>query len=562
MRIVFTYHEYKVTMKFYDTRLVIKSTLLLALSLFVISACHAASDTGSTPKVSVIKIVPTAQEPVTKTGPHPQETRANSFQPTLEAPTVTTSVPQQVLDACEIESQTAAMRPDQVPDWSKIGLSTCYDLTLDLDIKENSFQGSAKITFTNLTGVELADLVLRTYPNANLIYDGTLTLTSAIVDGSQVKPQVFLSDNTAVRLPLNAHLSVGETAVIDLEFTGRYTFNFGDQFGVYGIFNYVNEEQVLTLANWYPLLAPWIEGSWDVDSVIGIGDAVVSQTSLYKVRLTAPSTGSIVSLEEVDDHNQWEFVSGPVRDFTILASPNFILREAQVGDVYIRHWGLSDGEARWDEALQATIDSLTLFNERYGPYPYRELDAVAVPLTLAAGVEYPGIFLIDDSQYEIDEQSPFLLAIVVSHEVAHQWWYGVVGNDVLRDPWQDEALATFSSLFYQQEYQTRFYEGTVRFYQERVSDVEQQSKDTAIDQPLRAFIDRPGEYSPIVYTKGALFFVELREMLGDQIFFNALQAYYSLNKYQIATPEELLDAFETACECELDNFYTEWGLIE
>lgn len=453
----------------------------------------------------------------------------------------------------------------QLPDWESLDLSTCYDLTLVLDLEADGYSGAARITYTNRTGGELGEVVLRTYPNAERIYAGRLEISAAAVNGEVVDPQAFLPDRTAVRLPLVDTLADGDSATIELEFGGQFTRNFGE-FGAYGVFNYVSAEEVLTLANWYPMVAPWRDGEWDADPVIGIGDAVVSETALYKVNVTAPAgwqvitTGSSILQEQINGQTRETFVSGPARDFVLSASPNFVLREAHADGVLIRHWGLEEGEERWDEALQATVDALALFNQRFGPYPYEELDVVQVPLQIAAGVEYPGVFLIEDSQYEINTESPFFLGIVISHEAAHQWWYGVVGNDVLDDPWQDEALATFSSLLYQQEHQPDIYPGTLRFYRARVSELGTAPNDAAVDQPLEAFRRRPELYSPVVYTKGALFFVELRERLGDEAFFGALQSYYSANKFQIAQPSELLSAFESVCSCELDEFFAEWGI--
>jgi hypothetical protein len=468
--------------------------------------------------------------------------------------------------ACPFQDQSAALLLEEIPDWQSLMLSTCYDLDLALAPGEENYHGSGRIMFTNNTGSQLSDLVFRTYPNSDLIYGGELLVNSALVNGEPVSSEVFLSDRTAVRLRLREPLGRDDRVVVELEFTGTHPANFGASSRVYGVFNYVPAEQVLTLANWYPLLAPWRDGSWDVDAVIGIGDAVVSQTALFEVSITAPAgwqvvaTGSQVLEESLNGQTRRKFVSGPVRDFTISASPNFVLREARAGDVQVRHWGLPDGEERWNEALQSAVDALSLFAERYGPYPYAELDVVAVPLQLAAGVEYPGVVLMATSQYRENAESPFLLGIVVSHEVAHQWWYAVVGNDVLSDPWLDESLATFSSLLYQQVYQPRYYPGTLRFYQNRVSELEAEANSTEINQPLSAFQNRPGEYSPVVYTKGALFFVELRERLGDEAFFEGMQSYYGENRYEIALPAELLSAFETGCSCQLHDFYAEWGL--
>ncbi|HEX6305007.1 MAG TPA: M1 family metallopeptidase [Anaerolineales bacterium] len=544
--------------------------LLLVASLHL-AACSLASSQGdsqsnfqpTSPASTQISPPSSPSQTLEQTNVSPGPGQAPTSQPSN--PTAIAPASPGVLAACSLQDQATAMMDAQIPDWGSLGLSTCYDLTLDLDLEPNGYSGAARITYTNLTGVALADLVLRTYPNAERIYAGRLEISAAGVNGEPVKMEVFLPDGTAVRLLLPDSLAAGDSAVIDLEFSGEFTRNFG-QFGAYGVFNYVSAEEVLTLANWYPMVAPWIDGDWDADAVIGIGDAVVSETSLYQVRVSAPAgwqivtTGSSILQEQIDGNMRETFVSGPARDFIVSASPNFVLSEARADGVLIRHWGLADGEDRWDEALQTTVNALTLFNQRFGIYPYTELDVVQVPLQLAAGVEYPGVFLIGDSQYEANAESPFLLGIVVSHEAAHQWWYGVVGNDVLDDPWQDEALATFSSLLYQQEHQPGVYPGTLRFYRERVSELDAAPNDAAVDQSLEAFRKRPELYSPIVYTKGALFFVELRDRLGDEAFFGALQAYYASNQYKIAAPGELLSAFESACSCELDEFYAEWGI--
>ena len=45
----------------------------------------------------------------------------------------------------------------------------------------------------------------------------------------------------------------------------------------------------------------------------------------------------------------------------------------------------------------------------------------------------------------------YLMDPLITHEVAHQWWYNVVGNNVIDDPWLDEALATYSYVIYLEE---------------------------------------------------------------------------------------------------------------
>jgi aminopeptidase N len=54
--------------------------------------------------------------------------------------------------------------------------------------------------------------------------------------------------------------------------------------------------------------------------------------------------------------------------------------------------------------------------------------------------------------------------------------------------------------------------------------------------------------------------VDLREKVGDEVFFEALQSYYAENRFGVAPPQALLGSFEEACACSLDEFYAEWGV--
>ena len=65
-------------------------------------------------------------------------------------------------------------------------------------------------------------------------------------------------------------------------------------------------------------------------------------------------------------------------------------------------------------------------------------------------------------------------------------------------------------------------------------------------------------YYQIVYVKGALFFAALRETVGDEMFFNALQDYFRKYKYGITSSEDLLDLFEEVSGMQLDDLYQEW----
>jgi hypothetical protein len=445
-------------------------------------------------------------------------------------------------------------------------INACYQLWLQINDDPREYDGKAVITYHNTSGEAVDELVFRLYPNADRIYGGNLEVTSATISGNLIQPEVFLEDETGLRLRLDEPIQPDETVLIELEFIGQLTNGFEDFPGTYGIFNYSQEDNVATYINWYPILALRDESGWRAEPVIGIGDAVVSEVGLYLVEVAAPDDlqivtgGSLIDQEVKEGVEISRFASGPVRDFPVIASPNFSLVQDEVDGVTVRHWGLPGGGEIWDAALQSSVDSLKVFNEAFGSYPYRELDIVVVPLQLAAGVEYPGLFLMRDDLYTDSQGGSFLLTTVISHETAHQWWYGLVGNDVIAHPWQDEALTTFSSLLYLEQFEPQVNRGTIEYFEQVKSDIDQELSNSDIGQPVAEFVQQPENYSPVVYSKGAVFFLELRRKIGDQAFFGALKDYFSKYQYKIAPPESLLEAFENSCQCELDDFYSEWGV--
>ena len=82
------------------------------------------------------------------------------------------------------------------------------------------------------------------------------------------------------------------------------------------------------------------------------------------------------------------------------------------------------------------------FSKIFGEYPYKTLTVVKTPFVYG-GMEYPNLVFVSDSVNSKEE-----LYKVVVHEIAHQWWYGIVGNNEYTYPWLDEALTEFSTILF------------------------------------------------------------------------------------------------------------------
>jgi aminopeptidase N len=213
--------------------------------------------------------------------------------------------------------------------------------------------------------------------------------------------------------------------------------------------------------------------------------------------------------------------------------------------------GHDEGGAR---ALDYASEALRLFNARIGAYPFAELDVVETP-TLAGGIEYPGLVVINSSYYEDGSNR---MEWVVAHEVLHQWWYSLVGNDQVDEPWLDEALSQYCTLLYFEErYEEDVADGLFEsVFQKPYERLQETGRDKPAGLPVAAYDS--SEYGPVVYQKGPLYFHELRQEVGEGPFWEILQTYFEQNRYRIATPEDWLAAVETVTGKEHRDLYEAW----
>jgi hypothetical protein len=436
---------------------------------------------------------------------------------------------------------------------------------VNLDYSGHAFKGYTRIDYTNTENESLDSLYFRLYPNLGQSYgNGRIIINPATVNGQQVETKLSLFDSIVeVRLP--APLAPGAKVQVDFETSGSVPVDFGggDLSSGYGMYNF--SQGVLALSNFYPMLAVYESGGWWLDPVYGFGDSVYSDAALYTVEvLTDPgmvvaTSGMWVSQQAVDGKLMQRYISGPARDFFIITSPDYQVTSRQVGGTTVNSYYLPKDAAGGAQALEAAASSLETFNSEFGPYPYTEYDIVEAPLNQPSGFELPAMGLIAERLYA-DLAAPDFNA-TIAHEVAHQWWYNVVGNDVFRAPWMDEALATYSSILYwEQVGGATAKEQALNYYQERYSQNTQNGWDAPVTSPMAYFQEsnRIKSYSPVVYAKGGLFFDELRRTIGDEAFFKAVQFYYGTHWFSIASTSELLSAFQTATEVKLDDLYQTW----
>jgi hypothetical protein len=427
---------------------------------------------------------------------------------------------------------------------------------IDLTIAEDLYHvtGQQEVRYTNMETVALDEVQFRLFPN---ILGGAMNVSELRVDGDSVTPQLDLNDSLLI-VPLASPLEPGQSKVIEMDFEVEVPQTVERNYGVQAYF-----EEVLALAHAYPMIAVYDDEGWNAEVPPQSGDVTYADASFYVVNITAPAevtvvpSGTVIERSQEGQTQELTVASGPARDFYLAASPRYEEVSDTFGEVTIRSYAPGGLEAGARAALEIAAESLELFNAKYPPYPYTELDIVGTP-TLAGGIEYPGLIVVTLPLYDLgsgDQRIRQSLEGVVAHEVAHQWYYNLVGDDQLDDPWLDEALAQYLTY----EYFTDQYgpggeagfRASLEARWERVNFAE-----IPIGLPVAEYDGQ--EYSAIVYGRGPLFFIALRDQMGEEAYNNFLREYTEQRSWGIATPEFLQSLAEENCTCDLDALFEEW----
>jgi aminopeptidase N len=257
-----------------------------------------------------------------------------------------------------------------------------------------------------------------------------------------------------------------------------------------------------------------------------------------------------------------EFAAENLRDFAIVGGRGMRSAERMVGDVMVRSVFMPDHDATGRRVLNEASDAVRVFSARFGQLPHKLVSMVDAPLVAGLGsAEFSGLGVIASAFY-VDFDSPAMrnvpeivreqrasledsMEFTVAHVVAQQWWGVAVGNNPERDPVLDESLANWSALLYYKEVHGEERAATALDDQLRgVYKVYRTfgGEDMAATRASREYRNF-FQYAAIVSSKGALMFVELHKLVGDERFFGALRSYYETNKFEIAELDDLRGAF-------------------
>ncbi len=434
-----------------------------------------------------------------------------------------------VLGSIGVPAAAAAM-PDGLPRTTVLGatqiqpgavnrtssrVTATYRATLDLDFGTRAIGVDSTATITNATGGPIDRVELNTIA-APL---GGLRMRGAWVDGMAATAAAKVTDQTIV-IPLGGVLPEGATTTVRVKYGATLRTSLS---GSSWLFTRANG-----IANLYRWL-PWVSRATPFsrpnhgDPFVTANSPFVRVTIRTDRKLVIASTGDRTSISA--DGLTQVFEARDVRDFTVTAAPDFRTRSTRVGDTTIRTYYRSGANAAL--ILDAAADAFRSMQTRLGDYPHPTFKVVQS--AGGYGMESPGLIWIP---YGVGSAN---LRYLVTHETAHQWFYGIVGNDQARQPFADEAAADFMA---------RFVLGL-----RRGSGCSTARLDRMIyDYSAACYYER-------IYIQGGNLIDDARKRMGSTRFWAALRGYVAANRYGLIGNVDLLEALDDGTSQDL------WSLL-
>ena len=279
-------------------------------------------------------------------------------------------------------------------------------------------RGTMRLALRNTGPRPLREVWLRTWPNAF----GSCSRPLATFEPS---PAESRAGCTAHLVSLDRAVAPGERTALNLKFAVTVP-NTLDRFG--------RDQRAAFLGNALPTLAVADRDGWRLPPYFDQGEAWFTLAADWRVTLDVPDGLTVAATGTETSPGVHE--ARAARDFMI-AIGRFRTKETRVGDITVRHFRFAgQPQSHAVRALRAARASLVAFQSWYGPYGRDELDVVQGPARVATGgiaMEYPELILTPPA------------GSAVAHEIAHQWWAFLMGNDPHREPFLDEGFAEFSA---------------------------------------------------------------------------------------------------------------------
>lgn len=431
---------------------------------------------------------------------------------------------------------------------------TFYEMEVYLDTNQNIIHGQTVLTTVNTSGQDIGELCFTVYPNAFAEKDKTPAPGGAYYAGFDEgwlkvswikingKETVFVAKGVNLTVILLEKIEPGQEIKVEMDWQARVpslAYRYGSRNGVF------------MLSNFYPALNVLGREGWHKAENYPFGDPFCFHSANYVVSLNIPEPYDIISTGvakqiEAGEKGRRKYIieAQNVRDFCLVVMYHYKEFGLSSKTADIRLYIPPSHEKNAEYILKEAASIIDFYSATFCSYPYAEFKIVFVPMQGFHGMEYSGLIFLQEDFLKPEfggERAEFILA----HEIAHQWWYGIVGNDQVREPWLDEGLANWSAYKYR-----------IKIKNEKLPP-HRLSKEVNLARELKEIYSRQ-DYYQTAYYGGEAFWWGLEEILGEDVVYNILRHYLAQYKYRIASTQALFQIIESEAGRDMQDYFARW----
>ena len=423
-----------------------------------------------------------------------------------------------------------------------------YDLFLDLNRAGKTFSG--KVTITGEAKTSKISL-----------HQKDLTVEAVEVAG-QARPFTLDKDNEALYIELEAAGHV----VVTITYTGKITDNMTGIYPSYYTVDGVKKE----------IISTQFESHFAREAFPSVDEPEAKATFDLALKFDqAEGELALSNMPEIDVENRkatgvWKFETTPRMSSYLLAfaagDMQGITAKTKNGTLVGVYATKAHPESNLEFALDIAVRCIEFYEEYYGvKYPIPQSLHVALPDFSAGAMENWGLVTYREIYLLVDENSTALsrqtVALVVAHELAHQWFGNLVTMKWWDDLWLNESFANMMEYV-----SVDAIEPSWKIFEDfQTSGAPYALKRDATDgvQSVHVEVKHPDEINTlfdgaIVYAKGSRLMHMLRRWLGDDAFRKGLGAYFEKHQYGNTIGRDLWEALSQASGRDVAAFMDAW----
>ncbi|MEO0137198.1 MAG: M1 family metallopeptidase [candidate division WOR-3 bacterium] len=368
----------------------------------------------------------------------------------------------------------------------------------------------------------------------------------------------FVIDETIMAVVLDKPLAPEDSIVLQIEAVLKIPMLFS-RLGYRG--------RHYEIVQWYPKPCVFDKKGWHLQGYHAIGE-FYGEFGNFEVSIELPvdyvvaGTGVLTDSVRFENRKILHFEAEAVHDFAWVADPNFEIYKREVDGITIEVYYFKKDRKNWTRAGDYAVEAVKRYNQWFGKYPYKNLSVVQG--YFAGGMEYPTLVIIGGKEDNLTRR----FELVIIHEIAHQWFYGMLGSNEMDEAWLDEGFTSYAEARYfidKYGVDNSFFKSPLipqmphdyinkfLYYITLTNQLER-----PILTPAYEFVKVPLAYQTSAYSKPALFLRYLEAYLGTNTFDVILKRYFEMYKFKHPRSEDFIRICEETSGKDLRQFFDDF----